>query len=157
MSLDPRSLDARQKERELEEERHLAASELDSDEEIDTTPPTVSLSPGDRVVSSDGREIGMVGSVKGGYFHLEQPNGDRFWLSSVYVADSRDGRVSLALTADGVNDHRLQRPGLETIDRSLGGIGDRVQTSIEALQMRERIEQELLAQRGTMDTDVRGE
>ncbi len=157
MSLDPSSLDARQQEHALEEEQQTGATPIDTEAEMATNAAAFTLSPGDQVFSSDGQEIGSIGSVKGGYFHLEQPSGDRFWLSRVYVTSARDGRVDLTLTAEGVSEHRLQKPGLETIDRGLAGTGDRVTTSIEALQMRERIEQELLAQRGTMDTDVRNQ
>ncbi|MCK9517828.1 MAG: hypothetical protein M0R74_02195 [Dehalococcoidia bacterium] len=155
MGLEPDSLDARRQEQERIQAQRVHAAGLETGPEMTTNPETLTLSPGDSVVSADGREIGSVQSVRGGYFELEALGTDRFWLSSAYVATARDGRVELTLSADGVTEHRLHKPGLETVDPNLAGTGDRVRTSLEALQMRERIEQELLEQRGTIDTGLR--
>lgn len=121
---------------------------------LDHDETNVQLGNGLPVLAADGTEVGVVELQSGGYFKLDRRGGEAAWLSETYI-ESNDGRtVKLVLEADELDDHTLRQPGLQTLDRHLTGTGTRVQTELDALHVREMMEKELIAQRGTMDTDV---
>jgi hypothetical protein len=104
---------------------------------------------GAAVISRDGNNFANVKTVRGGYFELDVPRAHDFWLSSAYVATSADGHVTLNLSRDEVNEHRLNAAGIELPDTH-GEVGDRVIGDDEALAQRERMERELQEQRSRM-------
>jgi hypothetical protein len=109
------------------------------------------------VLASGGDRMGTVATVQGGYFALDMRGGGDYWLSSAYVDRCEDGVVRLSLSKDEADEHRLRQPGLEP-QQAVGqaSMRDHVLNEREALEVRERMERELLEQRGTMDTGLRG-
>jgi hypothetical protein len=108
------------------------------------------VSSGDSVFTSDGNRLGRVCDVKGGYFAVELPGGDSFWLSSRYAEMAADGEVRLNVSGNEAQEHRLSAPGLE--DREAGN-ADAVIGNDEALDQRERMERELAAQRERLERE----
>lgn len=114
----------------------------------------VQLQPGLPVLTADGQQAGSVESTSGGYFKIARRGGEECWLSDVYIESNDGAAVRLVFDASEMDDHALRQPGLQTLDRSLTGTGTREQTEIDALHVREMMEKELIAQRGTMDTGI---
>ena len=99
------------------------------------------------VVDADGRDVGTVKEVRGGYFKVDAPMARDFWLSSAYVA-SVDAGVRLSLSGDEVEEHHLDEPGLEpSADPDAADVQDAILSPEEALSQRERMERELEEQR----------
>ncbi|MGE5597241.1 MAG: hypothetical protein ACM3S1_14550 [Hyphomicrobiales bacterium] len=155
MSIDP-GLDP---ERSMQEHQEQATAgrppELARPEMIERT-GGFDPAPGTQVLTSDGREAGRVQSVKDGYFALDCGDPE-FWLSCAYIASNEGERVHLSIPANELEEHRLRKPGIQTLDRNLAGTGTQDQTELHSLRVRELMEQELVQQRGTMDTGLTNE
>ena len=99
------------------------------------------------VVAADGRDVGRVSDVKGGYFAVDELPGDRrYWLSESYVRFI-SSVLTLTLLTSEIGPHELTEPGLETEAEEMAGHSDAVISDERALRQRERMERELLEQR----------
>lgn len=106
------------------------------------------------VLTSDGESLGHVAAIHGGYFSLDT-RAAGYWLSRRHIRHCEEGIVRLAFTKNEADEHRLRKPGLEPAsDPDRAGIRDRVLDDTEALTNRERMERELIQQRGTIDTGL---
>lgn len=107
------------------------------------------------VFTADGTRCGFVKSTHGGYIELEGGQGDSFWLSTVYIKSADDSRIQLTFPDAELETHRLSEPGLEPErDPDAASARDAVLSDAEQLAQRERMEKELLRQRGTIDTGL---
>ena len=52
------------------------------------------------VVSSDGQELGRVSEIGGGSFKVSAPMVSDYWLKKDYVAEAKEGSISLSLTKE---------------------------------------------------------
>jgi len=155
MGIDPNSLDAEIARRQQEAEIAAEAPKLSDEEaQAEIQEQNKGVSSGQSVMTSDGREIGRVRDVSRGYFSIDCGPEDDYWLSTLYVAETRGDKVSLTFPSAEAEAHRLRQPGIETVDRTLTGTGTLDQTRVDALRIREQMEHELLEQRGTIDTGV---
>jgi hypothetical protein len=109
------------------------------------------------VLDRDGAFLGSVQQVQGGYFEIDMPGDPDFWLSSVYV-DSNDGeRIRLSLNSRETAEHRLRAPGLSaSAETEHEEVRDQIISDEEALAQRERMERELIRQRGGLDSGAEG-
>lgn len=100
--------------------------------------------PGAAVYSADGEQFAYVRSVHGGYFELDVPWAQDFWLSKVYIDRVEENRVYLTLTKDETKEHRLRAPGIEPDEApDRAATYDKAIDDIEALRLRERMEREM--------------
>lgn len=105
------------------------------------------------VQTADGHEVGFVKDLQGGYFEVAASGGDNFWLSCDHLVKVADRAVTVDFDAASLGEHRLNNPGIEPQhDPDRAAIRDALLSDEEALEQRERMEQELLGQRGTIDT-----
>ena len=154
MGIDPSSLD---NERSRHEQMANQPSRMrDNGASVATEHPTVAdPSPGTAVFSADGKEIGRVKDVHGGYMELDVSNESDFWLSMAYLVSNDGDRAYLGIPQAELGEHRLHQPGLEMADRGLTRTGTRDETNTQALHIRELMERELVEQRGTIDTGLK--
>lgn len=117
-------------------------------------PSSAQVTVGARVIAAGGVEIGTVEETTSGYFKLSREGDENSWLSDMYIESSDASSVKLTFEAPELDGHSLRQPGLQTLHRELGGTGTRFQTELDSLHVRERMEHELVRQRGTMDTGV---
>lgn len=111
---------------------------------------------GEAILTSDGKNFGIVRQTHGGYIEIDREGDPDYWLSDAYVVANDGDRLILRVPMSEAESHRLRRPGLESMDGRLVGLGTSQETDQEALRTRERMEAELLAQRGgRMDTGLR--
>lgn len=157
MGIDPSSLDAQLQRHKEDTEQAIEGAAIDQDHEEVEAAPHRALSPGQEVITTDGKQIGAVRSIGRGYFSVDVGPEDDYWLSNIYISSTEGGRVTLNFPSDEADAHRLRQPGLETLDRTLTGTGTLDQTRMDAVRIREQMEHEMLEQRGTMDTDVRSQ
>ena len=52
------------------------------------------------VVSSDGQELGRVSEIGGESFKVSAPMVSDYWLKKEYVAEAKEGSISLSLTKE---------------------------------------------------------
>ncbi len=77
-----------------------------------------------------------------------------FWLSSQYIATADDHRVTLNISRDDVDEHRLDEPGIETVDDvHRADAEDQMISNEEALGQRERMEHNLTEQRARREEE----
>lgn len=108
------------------------------------------------VLTSEGERMGRVKKVQGGYFELEVPGDPDFWLSSAYIDSWNDDTVRLNVGRQELEEHRLHAPGLSSEqDPHRADNEDHIISDEEALAQRERMERELLAQRGRLDSGLK--
>lgn len=108
------------------------------------------------VVARDGTALGTVKQVHGGYFEIDIPNDPGYWISSVYIESSGADRVRLSLDRRETAEHRLHAPGLSSEeDPHLADVADHIISDEEALAQRERMERELMRQRGGLDSELK--
>ena len=116
------------------------------------TAPATERTP---VFAADGTSCGYITETHGGYIRIES-EGDSFWLSTAYLGRNDSDRAELTINGEGISRHRLSAPGLEpTHDPDSAAPRDMVLSDDEALAQRERMEQELLRQRGTLDSGIK--
>lgn len=151
MGIDPQSLDMER------QQRQEAASHSQAGPGTTTeygAAQASAIEAGTTVYTSDGKHLGSVKQVKGGYFELDREGEADYWLSQLYVVSNDGERAYLNVPMDEVPTHRLQQPGLEMLDRGLSRFGTKDETNMEALHTRELMERELREQRGTIDTGL---
>jgi hypothetical protein len=135
------------------DDRKRVATSGSADKELTMEPKPgeirteIALQPGERVYATGGTFVGVIVEIRGGYFAVELPDGDSFWLSKRYAEIANKDGVHLSLSRDELAAHRLSAPGLEDAEsaRADAVIGDD-----EALEQRERMERELAGQRDRM-------
>ncbi len=103
---------------------------------------------GKDVIAADGERLGRVKEVQGGYFAVDAPLARHFWLSAIYVATlSRFDELRLTLSSREIEDHKLDKPGLEPAqDSDAARAADSLLSDEQALAQRERMERDLLGQ-----------
>ncbi len=103
---------------------------------------------GKSIISRAGEEIGRVRGVKGGYFQVESPFTDGYWLSTAYIVHAPPDAVLISLPGNAIHEHRLTAPGLEpSLVPDSGRASDLLISDDEALAQRELLERQLARQR----------
>jgi hypothetical protein len=108
---------------------------------------------GCQVETQDGARLGTVKAVHGDFFEVDVSNEEDYWLAAKYIGSYEDRRIRLSLPRQEVDKHRLHAPGVTSMTGQVGDAG--ILSEEEALTQRERMEAELIRQRGKMHTDVR--
>lgn len=109
------------------------------------------------VVDRDGAFLGTIEQVRGGYFEIDMPGDRDFWLSSAYIDSSDGDKLHLSLNSRETAEHRLRAPGLSEQDPAMAEPRDHIISDEQALEQRERMERELLRQRGGLDGGLENE
>lgn len=110
---------------------------------------------GETILTSEGKHFGSVKQVHGGYIEVDREGDPDYWLSSSYIVSNDGEKLYLRVPMEEADIHRLRQPGIDSLHTRQAGVGTTLQSDQEALRMREMMEAELLAQRGTMDTGLR--
>ncbi len=105
---------------------------------------------GASVWTVDGTQFGYVKEVRGDYFRVDIPWAPDYWLSCVHIAELDGPRAVLRLRKHEIDDHRLEQPGLDSIEETAG----RLFSSTEVAEQRERMERELEVQKERMRTGL---
>ncbi|MBE0610009.1 MAG: hypothetical protein IH609_11540 [Dehalococcoidia bacterium] len=100
---------------------------------------------GASVWTNDGKQFGHVKEVKGDYFKVDIPWSPDYWLSCAHIAELDGSRAILRLREHEVDEHRLEQPGLDSVEETAG-----VFSSTEVAEQRERMERELETQKEQM-------
>jgi len=69
------------------------------------------LMVGAPIFTQDGEQLGKVKETRGHYFKVDAPMRADYWLSSDCVSMMTDGRVTLALTKDRLDEYKASDPG----------------------------------------------
>lgn len=96
------------------------------------------------VMTAEDELLGYVKEVRGGYFKINAPRAQDFWLSNLYIESNTMDHVTLSLNKYQVKEHRLAAPGAEFQEP------DGIVSDADALAQRERMERELELQRARM-------
>ncbi|MEP6872002.1 MAG: hypothetical protein ABI939_09155 [Anaerolineaceae bacterium] len=112
--------------------------------------PQTELPIGGAIFDRNGEQFAVVKEVKGGYFKLDLPMARDFWLSSGYVSETEGNRVSLNISRDEADEHKLGAPGLEQEAATV----DLLLDNDAALKQRERMEHELSQQNAQLDREA---
>jgi len=110
---------------------------------------------GCEVQTGDGTRLGQVKAVHGSYFEVDVPHEEDYWLAAHYVGSYEQGNIRLTLDRGEVDEHRVRAPATTTMTGEVGDTG--ILSEQEALEQRERMERQLLEQRGKMDTGLKWE
>jgi len=74
------------------------------------------LTEGDRVVSADGKDLGLIKEIKADCFKVDVRWAPDYWLGTEIVDSAEQGIVQLFITKDGVGPAKLH--GVDKIDGS---------------------------------------
>lgn len=108
---------------------------------------------GCEVQTGDGMSLGKVTAVHGNFFQVDVPHEEDYWLAAHYIGSYDQGRIRLKLDKGEVDEHRVHAPATTTMTGEAGDAG--ILSEDEALEQRERMERELVEQRGKMDTGLK--
>jgi hypothetical protein len=80
---------------------------------LNALPNTKVLTEGDRVVSSDGKELGLVKELKPDRFKVDVRWAPDYWLGTEVVDSAEQGIVQLIITKEGVGPAKIHSDNID--------------------------------------------
>jgi hypothetical protein len=80
---------------------------------MNALPTTKVLSEGDRVVTADGKELGLIKELKPDCFKVDVRWAPDYWLGTEIVDSAEQGIVQLFITKEGVGPAKLHGDGID--------------------------------------------